>query len=161
MEAMDLRSGRRRFLELAGAGATLTLAGCTAPTPGQNLANAEEEPESMATVTVALEIDQEELASAREKLVSEIQNGTLNQSEAQTQLYEIEAELLSEAASTFEKRFQNSESLSIEKRATEIGVMLVSGTPSALIQSINRPEVRGLFSATTYEQALAQQNEGL
>lgn len=158
---MDLRSDRRRFLELAGAGATLTLAGCTAPSPGETLAESDEGPESMATVTVALEIDQEELASVREKLVTEIQNGTLNESAAQTQLYETEAELLSEAASTFEERTRSSESLSIEKQATEIGVLLVSGTPTALVQSISQPEVRGLFSADTYEQALAQQNEGL
>lgn len=156
---MDLRSDRRRFLKLAGSGATLSLAGCTAPAPGEDLGNSNGGPESRATVTVALEIDQEKLASAREELVSQIQNGSLNQSEAQTQLFEIESELLTEAASTFEERVQSSDALSIEKQATEIGVLLVAGTPAALIQSISRPEVRGLFSAETYEQALAQQSQ--
>lgn len=154
---MDLHTNRRRFLQLAGTSAALSLAGCSAPTPDGTLADSDGNGAQIATVTVALEIDQEALQTAREDLVAKVQNGTLNQTEAQEELYATEAELLSDAAATFEERAGNSETLTIEETASEIGVLLVSGTPAQLIESIGHPEVRGLFSAETFEQALAQQ----
>lgn len=155
---MNLDTNRRRFLQLAGTGGTLALAGCTAPTPDETLENSSNDLGETATVTVALEIDQAALDAARKDLVAKIQNGTLNQTEAQEQLYTVETNLLAEAATTFRERVEARETLSVENAAEEIGVFLVSGTPAALIDSIGRPEVRGLFSAETFEQALAQQN---
>lgn len=154
---MELDTNRRRFLELAGTGGVLSLAGCSAPMPDTTVENTGDGPAETATVTVALEIDEEALQAAREDLVTKIQNGTINQTAAQEQLYTTERELLAEAASTFRDHLETTEALSEENAATEIGVLLVSGTPAALIDSIARPEVRGLFSAETFEQALAQQ----
>lgn len=155
---MDLVTKRRRFLELAGTGGALALAGCTAPTPEGNLADSETDLDEMATVTVALEVDQDALQTAREELVSQIENGTVNQTEAQEQFYATEADLLSKAATSFQERAAENEALSVKNSAAEIGVLLVSGTPTALIESLGRTEVRGLFTEETFEQALAQQN---
>jgi hypothetical protein len=154
---MDLRTNRRRFLQLAGTSATLSLAGCSAPTPDDAPADSDGASAQLATVTVALEIDEEALQAAQEDLVTQVQNGTINQTEAQEELYATESELLTEAATAFEERVADRDSLTIDQKAPEIGVMLVSGLPVELIDSIGQAEVRGLFSAKTYEQALAQQ----
>jgi hypothetical protein len=154
---MELTTDRRRFLQLAGTGGTLALAGCSAPSPGGALEATGDSVTETATVTVALEIDEEALQTARQDLVSKIQNGTLNQTQAQEQLYATERELLADAATAFRERVDGTETLTVEDAATDIGVFLVSGTPAALIESIGRPEVRGLFSQATFEQALAQQ----
>ncbi|MFW6004068.1 MAG: hypothetical protein ACOCPV_00360 [Halodesulfurarchaeum sp.] len=155
---MKIDTNRRRFLELAGTGGTLALAGCSAPTPEGTLQDESEPDGETATVTVALEIDEAALKAAQEDLVAQIENGTINQTAAQEQLYETERQLLADAASTFREHLDSTNALDEENAATEIGVLLVSGTPAALIDSIARPEVRGLFSAETFEEALAQQD---
>lgn len=154
---MDLQTDRREFLSLAGAGLSLSMAGCSAPEPGAGTADVNDGPTERATVTVALEIDQEAFATAREELVQRIENGSINQSQAQSELLQTEAELLSEAADTFATHASDTE-LTVEKRAESVGVLLVSGPPAALIDAIGRSEVRGLFSEATYQQALEQQD---
>ncbi|MFB6085556.1 MAG: hypothetical protein ABEJ84_01905 [Halodesulfurarchaeum sp.] len=154
---MNLDTNRRRFLQLAGSGGALSLAGCSAPVPGSTLDETGEHVDGRATVTVALEIDEEALQQAREDLVAQIRNGTINQTAAQERLYETERELLAEAAASFRDHLEATAALSEENAAVKIGVFLITGTPTALIDSIGRPEVRGLFSAETFQQALAQQ----
>ena len=154
---MGLDTGRRRFLELAGTGATLSLAGCTAPSPQGGLEESEDTSGTPTTVTVALAIDQATLQETQESLAEKVQNGTINQTEMQEQFYASQAELLTEAASAVTEQAGETETLSIEQTASELGVMQVSGTPATLISLLGNNEVRGLLSAETFEEAIAQQ----
>lgn len=153
---MELEPKRRRFLELAGTGLTLSLAGCSAPSPSDGQAATDGTVGQTATVTLALEIDQQALQDVQSRLTQELQNGTVNRSEAQEELYAAEADLLAEAAATFRDRIADREAISVADSAEQIGVLLLSGTPTALIETLTYPEVRGLFSEATFQQALAQ-----
>ncbi|AOW80387.1 hypothetical protein HTSR_1209 [Halodesulfurarchaeum formicicum] len=153
---MELRTNRRRFLQTAGTGLTLSIAGCSAPAPSSGQAATDEQGDGSATVTIALEIDQETLQEKQNSLTEQLQNGSLNQTEARQQLYAAERELLGEAAATLEDRIASDERISVAESAEEMGVLLVTGSADALIRTLGYPEVRGLFPETTYEDALAQ-----
>ncbi|MFB6109413.1 MAG: hypothetical protein ABEJ60_00865 [Halodesulfurarchaeum sp.] len=156
---MDLEPKRRRFLELAGTGMTLSLAGCSAPSPSGTRAATEEIGERV-TVTLALEIDQQALQNVRRRLTQKLQNGTINRTEAQKQFYAAEENLLKEAASAFRDRIAGLDSIAVTKSAPRIGVLLVSGTPAALIETLSYQEVRGLFPEGTFQRAVEQVGDG-
>lgn len=153
---MDDTFNRRQFLGLTGAGAALSLAGCSAPTPDSQ---AETDPDAVSeptTVTLALSVDQEALDVKRSTLIEQLENETINQSEAQEELYATEAELLGEAAEAFRSNAEDAENLSVEESADQLGVLLVSGTPAALLGELETPTVRGIFPRSAFEDAKAQ-----
>ncbi|MGM0371371.1 MAG: hypothetical protein ACQEQJ_02565 [Halobacteriota archaeon] len=157
---MELRSNRRRFLQTAGASLTLSIAGCSAPAPSDGQAATGEQSEGAVTVTLALEIDQKPLQEKQNSLTEQLQNGSLNQTEARQQLYAAEQELLGEAAAAFEDRIASDERLSVAENAEEMGVLLVTGSAEGLIQTLGYPEVRGLLPEAAFEDALAQADGG-
>ena len=155
---MDFVTDRRRFLQLAGTGATVSLAGCNALQggDGQPAADTDDGPEGTATVTLAVAIDQEAMRQRQMELQEKLQNGTINQTEAQQQLRAIQTELVGDAIETFRERADGDDSLTIDDTEEQLGILLVSGSPASLIDTLSDDVVRGLLPETTFEEAKAQ-----
>ncbi|MFW6384880.1 MAG: hypothetical protein ACOCY7_01955 [Halodesulfurarchaeum sp.] len=158
---MDFTTNRRRFLQLTGTGAAFSLAGCNSlQNPQQQETTTASEGTGDATVTLALEIDQEVLQEEQVELQQQMQNGTINETEAQERLQNLQTELIGDAMSSFQEQVRDDSSLSIDDTAEELGIVLISGTPSALIGTLSNEEARGLFPEATFEEAQAQSQSG-
>lgn len=159
---MDFTTDRRRFLQLAGTGAAISVAGCNSLQNGgeQSTPEANDEIEDTATVTLAVEIDEEALQEEQVKLQQQLANNTINQTEAQERFVSFQSELIAEAISRLEERVQDDPAISIDDTAEQLGIVLVSGTPKALIETLSSDVARGLFPEATFEEAQAQSQTG-
>jgi hypothetical protein len=177
---MDDSTGRRRFIQLAGTGTALSLAGCNAfQSDGTNSTTndgarttdtgAQTTDSGTATdgsadgdsdtrrVTVQVQPDQEELQARQRELRSQLQEGEISNEEARAEAQRIRQELLSAATDAFESRDSG---LTIDDSIEQFGVFLVSGRATALIDALAFAEVGSLFAAETFEQARAQAQSG-
>ncbi|WP_256288159.1 hypothetical protein [Halobellus inordinatus] len=150
---MEFDTGRRRFLEIAGTGAALSLAGCNAQqTDGETTGTAGS---NGATVTVAVQPDQEQMQQREDEIRSQLESGNISQTEAQEQFRTAQSELRSAAVSSFEEQAAES-GLTIEDSIEQFSVLLVSGPATALIDALSFEMVNGLLPAETFQQAKDQ-----
>jgi len=151
-------TGRRRFLQLAGTGTAASLAGCSALS-NHNDGGAGGDGAEPATVTLAVQPDQQSLQELQSEIQSQVQSGELNQMQAQREFQQRRAELTRNAVGTFRNRTGNV-SVSVDDTVAQFGVMRVSGEPTALIETLSFEEVSGLFPASAFEQAQTQAGTG-
>lgn len=170
---MEFETDRRRFLELTGAGTALAFTGCNAlqNTGVNNTENNTENttgttttrtPVEKATVTVAVQADQQKLQQRQQEITSELQAGNISRAEAQQQFRSVQNELRSTAVASFKEQAQSKSNLAIENSVNQLGVLLVSGPPAALIDILSAGEASALLPEATFQQAksqAAQQNE--
>mgnify|MGYP000286002464 CR=1 FL=1 len=153
-EGMEFDTGRRRFLELAGVGAAATLAGCntgqTEQTTDSTATNG-----GAATVTAAVEPDQEQLQERESAIRSELDSGNISQSEARAQFRDAQSELRQEALAAFEEQASEA-GISVEDSVDQFGVVLVSGPAAALIGALDFDGVTALLPESTFEEAQSQ-----
>jgi len=147
-------TGRRRFLQLAGTGTAASLAGCSALSNHQGDGGGGESGES-ATVAIAVQPDQQSLQELQSEIQTQVQSGELDPQQAQATFQQRRTELTRNAVDTFRNRTGNV-SVSVDDTVAQFGVLLVSGDPSALIETLSFEEVSGLLPASTFEQAQAQ-----
>lgn len=156
-------TGRRRFIQLAGTGTALSLAGCNALQSGgtngtneslQTTGSGSGSGDGTRSVTVRVQPDQEELRERQSELQTQLQNGEISRQEAQQESQRIRQELLTAAMDTFEGRSDSG--LTIEDSIDQFGVYLVSGSAAALIDALSYEEISSLFAAQTFEEARAQ-----
>ncbi|RLM59409.1 hypothetical protein DVK02_01280 [Halobellus sp. Atlit-31R] len=152
---MDFDTGRRRFLEIAGTGAALSLAGCNAQQTNDEGTTTGSADGDAATVTVALQPDEQQLRQREEEIRAELEAGNISQTEAQTQFRTAQSELRSAAVSAFEERVSES-GLTVENSIEQFSVLLVSGPATELIGALSFEEVSGLLPAETFQQAKEQ-----
>jgi hypothetical protein len=145
-------TGRRRFLQLAGTGTAASLAGCSALSNHDGGGGESAEP---TTVTLAVQPDQQSLQALQSEIQSQVQAGELDPQQAQAEFQRRRAELTRNAVDVFRNRTGNV-SVSVDDTVTQFGVLLVSGDPAALIETLSFEEVSGLFPASTFEQARSQ-----
>ena len=173
---MSPNTNRRRFMQLAGTGTALSIAGCNAlqsdgtptdgtPTDGTATEDGSDgQASGSATVTLQIQLGQEaqqQLQQQQIQIQSQVQSGDLSQSEAQQQIRSTQEELYGEAVSSFQSEVQGDSALTVEDSVESFGVLLVSGTPAALIDSLSMEAVSSLFAEATFEQARAQaQSQG-
>ncbi|MFB6103104.1 MAG: hypothetical protein ABEJ73_11135 [Haloplanus sp.] len=148
-------TGRRRFLQLAGTGTTLSLAGCSAFSNHEGGSGGGEE----TTVTLAVQPDQQSLQELQSEIQSRVQSGELDRRQAQAEFRQRRIELTTDAVDTFQNRTGNT-SVTVDNTIAEFGVLLVTGSPAALIETLSYEEVSGLFPAATFEEAQAQSGGG-
>lgn len=156
-------TGRRRFLQLAGTGTAASLAGCSALSnheggdggSGSESGDGSGGSTAPTTVTLAVQPDQQSLQELQSELQSEVQSGELDPRQAQAEFRRRRTELTRNAVGAFRNRTGNV-SVSVDDSVAEFGVLLVSGDPAALIETLAFEEVSGLFPAATFEQAKAQ-----
>ena len=150
---MEFDTGRRRFLELAGTGAAVTLAGCNTQQTEQ--ADGSVTPGGEATVTVAVQPDQAQLQERQSEIRSALESGNISRTEAQQQFRDAQSQLRSEAIATFEERASDA-GISVDDSVAQFSVLLVSGPATALIEALSYEVVSGLLPAATFEQARSQ-----
>jgi hypothetical protein len=149
-------TGRRQFLQLAGTGTAASLAGCSALSNHQgDGGEGGGEGGEPATVALAVQPDQQSLQELQAEIQSQVQSGELDPQQAQAQFQRRRTELTRGAVDTFRNRTGNV-SVSVDNSVARFGVLLVSGDPAALIETLAFEEVSGLFPASTFEQAQAQ-----
>ncbi|RXK49371.1 hypothetical protein [Halorientalis pallida] len=162
---MSPNTNRRRFIKLAGTGTALSLAGCNAlqsdGTPTDGTATADDDGQASGSATVALQIQlgqeaQRQLQQQQIQIQSQVQSGDLSRSEAQSQIRSTQEELYGEAIASFESGVADDSNLTVEDSVEAFGVLLVSGTPEALIDTLSMESVGSLYAESTFEQAKAQ-----
>lgn len=188
LERMEFDTSRRRFLELAGAGTALSVAGCSAlqgqgtdATPAETTEGTDEgtnegtdggtnggtdegsntgTDEGPDRVTVILQPDQEKLTQRQDEIRSELQAGNISRQEAQQQAADVQSELISKAAGAFRDRTSSNENLAVEGAVDQFGVLLVSGSASGLVDALVFPEVNALMPVSSFLQAKSQAAQG-
>lgn len=161
---MDFDTDRRRFLELAGTGTALSLAGCSALQNGANSQESAQTGDGTAggssggeqRVAVAAQADQQKLQQRQQEIQSELSSGNISRSEAQQQYQTAQQKLRTNAVESFRERVNSNPNLSIVNTIDEYGILLVSGTAGALIQSISFDVVNALLPKNTFQQAKSQ-----
>lgn len=145
---------RRRFLQLAGTGTALSMAGCSAISEQMDGDGGSDAAEPM-TVTLGVQPDEESMQELQSEIQSQVESGELSRMEAQTEFREGQTELTADAVETFRNRTGNV-SVSVDDTVDQFGVLLVSGAPSDLIGTLSFEEVSGIFPASVFEEARTQ-----
>lgn len=170
---MKENPNRRRFLELAGTGTALTLAGCnggsqttttieespTSADPSQQTTQTSSPEPAKRDVAVAVQADQQELQKQQQQLQSELKAGNISRQEAAKQFQSVKDELRNKAVSSFRERVGSTSALSISDSVSQYGILLVSGSPTTLIDSLDYSEVSALLPIATFEQAKSQSQQ--
>jgi hypothetical protein len=153
---------RRRFLQLAGTGTALSMAGCSALS--NHNADADgggggDGAAEMATVTLGVQPDEQSMQELQSEIRSQMESGELGRMEAQREFRSRRIELTRDAVARFRNRTGNI-SVTVDDTVGEFGVMLVTGDPAALLDSLQFAEVNGLFPASVFEEARTQASDG-
>jgi hypothetical protein len=160
---MEFESTRRRFMQLAGTTATVSLAGCNALQGGTSDGTetgtgpqSQTQTAEPATVTVGVEPDQEQLRERQQEIQSELQAGNLTQSEAQAEYRTAQESLIEETINSFEERATSDLGLTVDDSVSEAGALLITGPPAGLIDTLSVESVTGLFPQATFERIRSQ-----
>lgn len=158
---METDASRRRFIELASAGTALSLAGCSgltgsAETPTEDASALTDD--GTPTVAVALRADQAKLQQRQQSIKSELDAGNISDSEAQQRVKSAREELLSEAIDAFSQRTNSNDALTVDGTVEQYGLLLVSGSATALIEALSFAEVTAIVPEATFSTAKSQAN---
>lgn len=161
---MEFETDRRRFLELAGTGTALSLAGCSAlqddAASQTTTTGTGESSEGSRRVAATLQPDQQKLQQRQQEIQSELSSGNVSRSEAQQQYQTAQQELLTQAVESFRQRADSTSNLRVVGAVEQFGIVLVAGAPGALIDSLSFSMVNALLPQKTFQQAKAQAQQG-
>lgn len=160
-----METTRRGLLALT---ATVAVAGCSGFGNGEDgpaesqpddddAGLGDAEPGEQRTVTVAVQPDPGSLREAQSEVVNALDAGELTQQEAREELARRERELLADATADAEELIGESE-LTHHESLPEQGVMLVEGTPAALLEFLSAPMVNALLGEQEFELARERQD---
>ena len=162
---MPTNTNRRRFIQLAGTGAALSVAGCNALQSDGTATDDGSDGENSGSRTVTLQIQlgqqaQRQLQQQQLQAQSQQQSGEISQSEMQAQIREASAEVYGEAIDSFESEVAADANITVEDSIEAYGVVLVSGSSDALIDSLSTDAVGSMYPESTFEQAQSQAQQG-
>ncbi|WP_335999222.1 hypothetical protein [Halorientalis halophila] len=166
---MPSNTNRRRFIQLAGAAAALSVAGCNAlesdgtPTDGEDTTD-DGSTSGSNTVTLQVQLGQEaqlQLQQQQRQLQSQIQSGELSRAEAQSELQDLAAEQYGQVIDSFESKIEG-EDVTVEDSLPAFGVLLVSGDADAVLDTLELEEVGSIRAESEFEslQSRAEQTDG-
>lgn len=153
---------RRRVLQVTGAGATASIAGCTElrSNDGDELA-ADPEPDIDPEdgITAAVQPPEEELMALQQEVMAEVEAGELDQEDARAELRERENELYVSRSIEFESAIADADELSVEAAIGEHGAFLLTGSDERLVDLLRDDNVDALLPGTDYEEVLLAQED--
>lgn len=114
-----------------------------------------------ATVTVAVQADQQRLQQRQREIQSELEAGNISREEAQQQARQLQVEFRTQAVASFRERASSTPELSVEDSVGRFGVVLVSGSTTALIDSLAFAEVNALLEEATFQRVKSQAQQQL
>lgn len=142
---------RRRVLELSGVGTSLAVAGC------MNQLDGSEAEDGSYQVGIALQIDQQRLQSEQLQIQQEVQSGNLSEEDAQTQIQELQQQLVDESFETVESEFESTD-ITIDDRMDR-GLMLITGSATDILDALGLDSVQAVVDSSTFEDAQAAQEQ--
>jgi hypothetical protein len=160
---MDFETDRRRFLELAGTGTALSLAGCSAlqnDAASQTTTGTDGSGDGSRRVAVTVEPDQQKLQERRQEIQSKLSSGNVSRSEAQQEYQTAQQELLTQAVDSLRQRADSTSDLRVVGAVERFGIVLIAGAPTSLIDSLSFETVNALLPQETFQQAKSQAQQG-
>jgi len=155
----QLTINRRRVLELSGVGTGLAIAGCTDNNQFDFDGDRGELEADERRVTMALELDQQQLQQRQQELLQQVQEEEISQEEAQAELQELQEQLIDEAFDSLEDAFADLD-LTIEDRLTdEQPLMVVAGPATDIIDALETDVIQVLGSQSLFEQIQEAQEQ--
>lgn len=150
---------RRRVLQLTGAGATASLAGCSSLVGdnGEEL-EVDEEPdiEPSEGVTALTHPPDEEMMELQEEVMADVEAGEIDEAEVEQEMMSRQQEVVMSTAVEFESAHADDDDITIEAGVGEEGAFLLSGSEERLIELLQEGEIDGLLAGEEYEVALGQ-----
>ncbi|OVE83231.1 hypothetical protein [Natronolimnobius baerhuensis] len=172
---MESNPTRRRLLQLSGVGATASLAGCSQfDIPGSQDDNgadpqteseaeleADTEPDSDPEdgITAIVQPDPEALQQLQQEVMAELEEGELDQQEAQMEFQQRQVELISSHAVEFESEMAADDDISVEAGVAQEGALLLDGPDERFMELLRNSEVSGLMPGEEYGRMLEQQQQ--
>lgn len=153
---MALDAGRRRFLQLAGTGTALSIAGCNAL---QSRSGGDGESSNVGLVVTPGREAQQQLRRRQLQVQSQVRSGEMDRREAQAEIRTAREEAYSEPVEAFTGRAEAGP-LTVEDSVESQGLFLVSGPADALVEALGHDEVAALIPESDFEQATTQQGGG-
>lgn len=156
---------RRRVLQLGGAGATASLAGCGQFSLGgdsdRDELRADEEPEIDPAdgIAAAIQPPEDELDEIQQEVIAEAQEEGYDQMEAQAEIVERQQELVLEYAIDLEADLLEDDEVSVEAAIGEQGLFLLDAPEEQLVDLLRDGEVDALLAGEEYANALEAQQE--
>ena len=155
---------RRRVLAAAATGSALSLAGCsalddeapTADTDDADDADASDDtdetdaPDGEATAAVAVDIE-ERMQEAQADIQRRLEEGEIDEEEAQVELQETQLEVLEETIGEFEAHVADVDGLAVADTSVQTGLVLVDGEAAAIIDALDSETVTALIPADEFE----------
>lgn len=152
---MDATTGRRRFLELAGTGTVLSVAGCNALQSDGTTTDDDIEGRVVAVQVQPGQEAQADLQARQREIQGEVQSGNLSQQEAREEIQTLQQEALAEGIDSFRSR-SDELGVTVEDSLDQFGVLLISGSADSLLDALETDEVGAMFPQETFEEAKAQ-----
>ncbi|APX96438.1 hypothetical protein [Natronorubrum daqingense] len=148
---------RRRVLQLTGAGATASLAGCSSLV-GDNdeELEADEEPdiEPSEGVTALTHPPEEEMMELQEEVMADVEAGEIDEAEVEQEMMSRQQEVVMSTAVEFESAHADDDDITIEAGVGEEGAFLLTGSEERFIELLQEGEIDGLLAGEEYEIAL-------
>lgn len=153
---------RRRFLEGVGIGGGILLAGCTERIgPGgddaedqtdsgqQNQTNSSQEGEGDAVAIAA--VDQEAMQEEQASIQEDVQNGDMDQEEAQKEITELQEEFVGEALEALTETIEDADDVDVAETFDALGGISIDGESGAVLELLESDDVSGLVSVADAE----------
>ena len=156
---------RRRLLAVGSTGTTFALTGRLAAddddvdadddTGEETGDDAGDETESNgeATVAVAANVDEEDFAELQEEIMAKVEEGEIDQVEAQADLEDAQLELIAESIDALEAHAEETDALTVTETEPELGLALVDGESAELIAALDLESVAALIPAAQFDEA--------
>ncbi|ELY68243.1 hypothetical protein CYV19_08755 [Natronobacterium gregoryi SP2] len=133
------------MLQLAGTGVALALT-------GQAAANDETGAGDEYTVALSVGVDRDEFAELQEEIVERVEEAEIDEPEAQEQLEESQLELVEAAIEAVESQIEETDDVTVVDAAPERSLVLVDGTPAALLEALEIEEVVGIVPEDQFDE---------
>lgn len=144
-----ITANRRRFLQSAGVGGSALLAGCS---ERLNVASEDDDSDGERQAGVVADIDESDIRAIQSEIQEEVEEGELEQAEAQQELRDRQRELLEREVGTLAETLESELSVTAGEQIPELGAVRASGDASALFDALTLDDVKALIPADELQQ---------
>ncbi|RQG96636.1 hypothetical protein [Natrarchaeobius chitinivorans] len=143
---------RRRAIQLGGTAAALALTGRTAA-DADDESEDDSDPNDEYTIGISVGVDRDDLTEMQAEIVERLEEGEIEENEAQEELEEGQLELFEAAIEEVESHLEETDHVTVVDAAPGSGLVLVDGEPAALIEALEIDEVLALVPEEQFEGA--------
>lgn len=152
-------SDRRRFLQLTGAGAIGSLAGCNRLDSDTAASQDDGEFDPSDGVVTQVGPDQQEMRTIQQEVMAEAEDEGWDQARVQEEIQRRQQERIDEEVDAFDSLAADLDGVTIEDRVAEMGVFLLGGSDEALLDALRNEDLDGLFPGVLFEEVQSSAEE--